>query len=59
MAMSEALLTGGLAPERDLFFAEKPADPEMRESTSMWLYEESGAFRLPALRHRGGGVFVG
>ena len=40
-------LCGGLAPEKDMVFPGKPADPEMRESTSVWLYEENGAFAFP------------
>lgn len=45
--LTDALRTGGLTPEHDLFFTRKPADPEMRESTSMWLFEETGAFGFP------------
>ncbi len=41
--------TGGLAPERDLVFPGKPDDPEMRESASLWLFEENGAFGFPRL----------
>ena len=40
--------TGGLEPEIDgQMFSERPSDPEMRESASIWLYEESGAFAIP------------
>ena len=42
-------LTGGLAPEKDLVFPGQPEDPEMRESTSVWLYEENGAFGFPRM----------
>ena len=42
-------LTGGLAPEKDLVFPGRPDDPEMRESTSVWLYEENGAFGFPRM----------
>lgn len=45
--LSDALRTGGLMPEHDLFFPRRPEDPEMRESASMWLYEENGAFGFP------------
>ena len=38
-------LTGGLPPERDLFFAEKPG-PEVREAANVWLEEENGAFAM-------------
>lgn len=41
--------TGGLAPEKDLVFPSQPTDPEMRESTSVWLYEENGAFGFPRM----------
>jgi hypothetical protein len=41
--------SGGLKPEQDLLFAEPPADPELRESVSIWLYEENGAFGFPRL----------
>jgi hypothetical protein len=42
-------LTGGLAPEKDLVFPGRPAEPEMRESVSLWLYEENGAFGFPRI----------
>lgn len=41
--------SGGLGPDRELFFAERPADPEMRESTSIWLFEENGEFAIPRI----------
>src|SRR5580658_7574264 len=41
--------TGGLAPENDLVFPSQPTEPEMRESTSVWLYEENGAFGFPRM----------
>lgn len=44
-----AVFTGGLRPEQDLVLADVPADPEMRESVSMWLFEESGAFGFPRM----------
>ncbi len=47
MALTLEQLSVGLTPEHDLFFAEKPENPEMRESTSVWLYEENGAFGFP------------
>ena len=49
MALSLDQLCNGLTPEHDLFFAEKPAEDEMRESTSIWLYEENGEFAFPRL----------
>jgi hypothetical protein len=42
-------LTGGLAPEQDLVFPSQPSEPEMRESVSVWLFEESGAFGFPRM----------
>jgi hypothetical protein len=42
-------MTNGLTPEHDLFFPEQPVDPEMRESTSIWLFEENGAFGFPRI----------
>jgi hypothetical protein len=42
-------VSGGLAPERDLVFPEPPASPDMRESVSIWLYEQNGAFGFPRL----------
>ena len=44
--LSPAELGGGLSPDHELFFAERPDDPEMRESTSIWLCEENGAFAI-------------
>jgi hypothetical protein len=40
-------ISGGLTPDHELVFPDRPQDPEMRESTSVWLYEENGAFSLP------------
>jgi hypothetical protein len=45
--MSDANWMGGLTPEHDLMFASQPQDPEMRESTSFWLFEENGGFAMP------------
>lgn len=41
--------TGGLAPEQDLVLPRRPDNPEMRESVSVWLFEESGAFGFPRM----------
>lgn len=38
---------GGLSPAHEFFFPQRPANPEMRESTSLWLFEENGAFAIP------------
>jgi hypothetical protein len=42
-------LCGGLAPEKDLVFPAQPAHAEMRESVSIWMFEESGAFAFPRM----------
>lgn len=42
-------MANGLTPDHDLFFAVQPSNPEMRESTSIWLFEENGAFALPRM----------
>jgi prepilin-type processing-associated H-X9-DG protein len=40
-------LSGGLALEKDLVLPGKPKDPEMRESVSVWLFENGGEFAMP------------
>jgi hypothetical protein len=41
---------GGLEPELDgQILPGRPDDPEMRESASIWLFEENGAFAVPRL----------
>jgi hypothetical protein len=47
MTIPDVLMSGGLSPEHDLVFASRPADPEMRESSSVWLFEENGRFGFP------------
>src|SRR5215813_14714882 len=42
-------LTSGLAPDKDLVFPAQPTEPEMRESVSVWLFEENGAFGFPRM----------
>lgn len=37
-------LSGGLPPDREQLFASQPTDPEMRESMSLWLYDDRGRF---------------
>lgn len=49
MGLTLEQMANGLTPDHELFFASRPADPEMRESTSVWLYEESGAFGFPRI----------
>jgi hypothetical protein len=45
--MTEDEWRGGLAPHYDFMLPAKPDDPAMRESASIWLFEENGAFALP------------
>ncbi len=47
--MTEEEWRGGLAPHYDNMLPEKPDDPEMRESASIWLYEENGEFAFPRI----------
>ncbi|WIM87418.1 hypothetical protein PT015_21665 [Candidatus Mycobacterium wuenschmannii] len=42
-------LTGGIDPSRELVFAEKPDDPEMRDSVSFWVVDDRGAVGLPRI----------
>jgi hypothetical protein len=49
MATTHNELTGGLAPEKDFVLPGLPTDPEMRESVSVWLFEENGAFGFPRM----------
>ena len=49
MATANKDLTGGLAPEKDFVLPAQPNDPEMRESVSVWLFEENGAFAFPRM----------
>lgn len=42
-------LLNGLTPDHDYFFPAQPDDPDMRESTSVWLFEENGAFGFPRI----------
>jgi hypothetical protein len=48
--MSGGDWTGGLEPALDCsMIAERPEDPEMRESASIWLFEENGDFAFPRI----------
>jgi hypothetical protein len=47
MTLTLEQMSGGLTPEHELFFPSQPDNPDMRESTSVWLYEENGAFGFP------------
>ena len=42
--------TGGLEPELDgMILPGRPEDPEMRESASIWLFEDNGDFAFPRI----------
>ena len=45
--MTDEEWRGGLAPHYDYMLTEKPGDPDMRESASIWLFEENGEFAFP------------
>lgn len=49
MPLTPEQIANGLTPDHDYFFPEKPDDPEMRESTSVWLFEENGEFGFPRI----------
>lgn len=40
-------LTGGIDPARELPFAQRPDDPEMRDSVSFWVFDDKGELGLP------------
>jgi hypothetical protein len=40
-------LTSGMDASSDHFLAERPADPDFRESASMWIFDDQGAIGLP------------
>jgi hypothetical protein len=42
-------LTGGIDPARELVFGERPDDPEMRDSVSMWVFDDQGQVGLPRI----------
>lgn len=49
MKLDLASLSGGLSPEHELFFPTKPENPEMRESTSIWMFDDAGRFGFPRI----------
>lgn len=50
MTTIEADWYGGLEPELDWsMIPGKPEDPDLRESASIWLFEEDGAFAFPRI----------
>ncbi len=40
-------LTGGIGPSREHVFAERPSDPQMRDSVSFWVFDGNGELGLP------------
>jgi hypothetical protein len=40
-------LTGGIDPAREYMFAERPDNPEMRDSVSFWVFDDRGQVGLP------------
>ena len=42
-------LTGGMDPSKDHFLAERPEDPEFRESASFWVSDDRGEIGLPRI----------
>src|ERR1019366_10421837 len=38
-------LAGGMSPSKDFFLAEKPEDPQFRESASFWISDDKGLDR--------------
>src|SRR4029077_2323612 len=40
-------LTGGIGPDREYMFAERPDNPEMRDSASFWVFDDRGQVGLP------------
>ncbi|MEE2056912.1 hypothetical protein [Rhodococcus artemisiae] len=42
-------LTGGIDPSREFVFAERPENPEMRDSVSFWTFDDRGTVGLPRM----------
>ena len=42
-------LTGGIDPSREYVFAQRPDDPEMRDSVSFWVVDDRGEVGLPRI----------
>jgi hypothetical protein len=42
-------LTGGLPDGWEQVFAERPDEPEMRESVNAWIWDDSGTFGIPRI----------
>lgn len=42
-------LSGGIDPSREFVFAQRPDNPEMRDSVSFWVVDDRGAVGLPRI----------
>jgi hypothetical protein len=42
-------LTGGMEASKDHFLAERPSDPDFRESASFWVSDDRGELGLPRI----------
>ncbi len=42
-------LTGGIDPAREYMFADRPGNPEMRDSVSFWVFDDRGQVGLPRI----------
>jgi prepilin-type processing-associated H-X9-DG protein len=42
-------LTGGIGPAREFMFANRPDNPEMRDSVSFWVFDDRGEVGLPRI----------
>lgn len=40
-------VTGGIDPAREYVFAQRPDDPEMRDSVSFWVVDDKGELAPP------------
>lgn len=49
MALPIKQLAGGLLPEKDLVLPSQPDDPQMRESVSVWLFDDEGRIAFPRM----------
>src|SRR5438034_11238893 len=49
MTISLDELSNGLSLDKDLVFPARPDNPEMRESTSIWMFDGEGRFGFPRM----------
>src|SRR3546814_6092061 len=47
MTLTARQLSNGFALDKDRVLPSQPEHPEMRESVSIWLFEENGEFAFP------------